>query len=343
MVPAVVGGVLPATIVDVARLAGASTSTVSHVINGTRYVSDEKRNRVLAAIEMTGYRQDSVARALRRSRTDSVGLIVSSVSQSVFGDMIRGVEHQAVEAGYTLLLANSAEDGARESAALKALVARKVDGLIVAPAARAAWREVDELCRAGTPVVVMDRASKARTDMVGVENVGPMKTLTEHMIAHGHERIALATGDMKVSTIAERTKGFLQAISEAGIAVPDRYLLTGSGLAEEVSGQVGRLLQSAQAPTAILSTSTETAIGTLEAARELGLEAPRDLAFATFDGFAHPDLFRPRVTSVTQPAFEIGETAMRLLLDRLSSDPPARSRTVRLAPRITYRESCGCA
>lgn len=331
-----------ATIVDVARLANVSTSTVSHVINGTRYVSDEKRNQVLAAVEMTGYRQDSVARALRRARTDSIGLIVSSVSQTVFGEMIRGVEQEAVQAGYTLLLANSAEDGARESASLHALVARKVDGLIVAPAARSPWREIDALGQTGIPVVIMDRASKARTDMVGVENTDPMRQLTTHVIAHGHTKIALATGDMKVSTITERARGFTQAMAAAGLDVPEEYVLTGSGLSEDVRRQVSALLESPSAPTAIIATSTESAIGTLEAIDAKGLLIPGDIAFATFDGFAHPDLFRPRITTITQPAFEIGASAMRLLLDRLSTTPPTRSRILRLSPEILYRESCGC-
>jgi LacI family transcriptional regulator len=331
-----------ATIVDVARLAGVSTSTVSHVVNGTRPVGEDTAQRVLAAIQKTGYRQDTLARSLRRSRTDSVGLVVSNVAQPAFAEMVRGVEHEAAAAGYTLLLANSGEDRERERTSLAALTARRVDGLIIAPAAHSSARDLQEIRRAGTPVVLMDRTSNLRTDMVGVENVLPMRDLVLHLLDHGHTRVALAAGDLAVSTIAERHQGYLDALAEAKIKVNDAYILTGSGLSEESRADVRRLLDLRHPPTAVVATSTETAAGVLEAASDLGLSTPRDFAFGTFDGFAHSDLFEPRITTVTQPAYDIGVTAMQLLLRRLSGGAVTRNKTVRLKPDIAYRDSCGC-
>jgi LacI family transcriptional regulator len=330
-----------ATIIDVARRAGVSTSTVSHVVNGTRPVRDETRKRVEEAIAGTGYQQDSVARALRRARTDSIGLVVSNVAEPVFGNMVRGAEQAAGAAGFTVLLANSGEDAAGEERSLAALTARRVDGLIIAPAARSAWRRLEEVRAAGIPIVLMDRSSKLRTDMVGVENQAPMRDLVLHLVEHGHRRIALAGGDLGVSTIAERHKGYYDAMAQAGIPVRDDHVLTGSGLSEQTRTDVRRLFSAGRRPTAIVATSTETAIGTLEAADDLGLSVPDDFAFATFDGFPHADLFRPRLTTVTSPAFEIGETAVQLLLRRLS-DGVRRSKTVRLKPVTSYRDSCGC-
>lgn len=330
------------TIVDVARRAGVSTSTVSHVVNGTRPVRDDTRKRVEEAIEGTGYQQDSVARALRRARTDSIGLIVSNVAEPVFGNMVRGAEQAAGAAGFTVLLANSGEDATGEQRSLAALTARRVDGLIIAPAARSAWRRLEEVRAAGVPIVLMDRASRLRTDMVGVENFEPMRDLVMHLVGHGHRRIALASGDVGVSTIAERHKGYLHAMKQAGIAVREEYILTGTGLSEQTRTDVRGLLSSGRRPTAIVASSTETAVGTLEAADDLGLSVPDDLAFATFDGFPQADLFRPRLTTVTSPAFEIGETAVQLLMRRLSGEPVRRSRTIRLKPLTSYRDSCGC-
>lgn len=332
-----------ATIVDVARLAGVSTSTVSHVVNGTRPVGDETASRVLAAIETTGYRQDTLARSLRRSRTDSVGLVVSNVSQPAFAEMVRGVEQHATEAGYTLLLANSGEDRNRERKSLAALTARRVDGLIIAPAAGSSWRELQQIRKAGTPVVLMDRTSNLAADMVGVENTAPMRDLVLHLVAHGHRRIALAAGDLAVSTIAERHQGYLDALDEAKIKPVSQYVLTGTGLSEDSREDVRRLFDLRRPPTAVVATSTETAAGVLEAANDLGLATPRDFAFATFDGFAHADLFQPRITTITQPGFDIGVTAMQLLLDRLNGSAGGRSKTVLLKPDIAYRDSCGCA
>jgi len=331
------------TIVDVARLAGVSTSTVSHVLNGTRPVREPTRQRIEDAIKQTGYQLDSVARALRRARTDSIGLVVSNVAQPVFGEMARGVEEVATSAEHTVLLSNSGEDAERESMLLATLTARRVDGLIVAPVAHSSSRQLETIRRAGTPIVIMDREARVRTDMVGVENTAPMRDLVLHLVEHGHKRIALAGGDLAVSTIAERHAGYRDAMTEARIKINPAYVLTGSGLSEQTRSDVRTLLESRRPPSAIVSVSTETATGVLEAVDDLGLSTPRDFAFATFDGFPHADLFRPRLTTITQPAFEIGVTAMQLLLRRLSGDPVTRSKRVRLKPETTYRESCGCA
>jgi len=331
-----------ATIVDVARLAGVSTSTVSHVVNATRPVSDATRRKVVAAIQKTGYRQDSVARALRTARTDSVGLVVSDVAQPVFAEMVRGIAQEATAAGFTLLLANSNEDPEVEARSLQVLTARKVDGLIVAPVGGSDRAGLDAIAAGGTPTVIMDRLGRGGTDQVGVENTRPMRDLVQHLIDHGHRRIALAAGDLSVATVAERRQGYLEALARADIGVDERYVLTGSGLAEETRGKVGQLLGRPDPPTAFVAASTESAIGVLEAAQDAGLQPPRDFAFATFDGFPHADLFRPRITTVTQPAFDIGGTAMQLLLDRLAGRGSARPKTIRLEPETTYRESCGC-
>lgn len=332
-----------ATIVDVARIAGVSTSTVSHVVNATRPVNEDTRLKVVDAIRATGYRQDTLARALRRSRTDSVGIVVSDVAQPVFAEMVRGVEQQAALGGYTLLLANSSEDPASEARALTTLAAKQVDGIIVAPVARSVRKNIEAIRAAGTPVVLMDRLSNVRADYVGVENRAPMRDLVMHLIvAHGHRRVAFAGGNLAVSTVAERCQGYLDALRDAAIDPDPRYTLTGSGLAHDTRGQVRGLLGGRRPPAAIVSASTESAIGVLEAANDLGLTMPTDLAFATFDGFAHPDMFQPRLTTITQPAHEIGEQAMRLLSGRLGSDSSSPPRIVRIAPTITYRDSCGC-
>jgi len=330
------------TIVDIARLAGVSTSTVSHVINATRPVRDETRQRVEEAIRETGYRRDSVARALRRSRTDSIGLILSDVTQPAFAEMIRGVEEEASAAGLTLLLANSGEDPELEARALQVLAERKVDGLIIAPVARSRRAGLVALQQEGTPLVLLDRLGGISADQVGVENLTPMRDLVLHLVGHGHRRIALAAGDIAVSTVAERRQGYLDALAEAGLSVDPGLVLTGSGLAADTRALALDLFQREERPTAVVAVSTQAAIGVLEAAHQLGLETPRDFAFAAFDGFPNPDLFRPRITTVTQPAYEIGSTAMQLLLGRIEAGPTASYRSIRLGPEITYRESCGC-
>lgn len=331
-----------ATLVDVARMAGVSVSTVSHVVNGTRPVNDATRQRVEEAIAAVDYRQDTVARALRRSRTDSVGLVVSDVSQPVFGEMVRGFEQEATAAGLTVLLANSGENAAHESRAVRTLTDRRVDGLVVAPVAHSLLAELEAISQRGTPVVVMDRLGSTNIDQVGVYNTEPTMDLVLHMVEHGHRRIGLVAGDLSVATMFERHLGYQKALSEAGIDYDPALVVTGSGMAEQTSLDMRDLLASAGRPTAVVAASTETAAGALRAAYALGMQCPTDFAFASFDGFAYPDLFRPTLTAVTQPARQVGATALKLLLSRLNGPDPGPFVTVRLHPSVDYRQSCGC-
>lgn len=318
-------------------------STVSHVVNGTRSVADATRERVLTAIEETGYRQNVLARSMRRARTDSVGLVVSDAGQPVFAEMIRGVEREAAAAGHTLLLANSDEDSAHEVRSLRALMARKVDGLIVAPAAHSSNVEVESVRAQGTPVVVMDRISSEFTgDQVGVANATPMGELVEHLLGHGYRDIALAAGDLAVATIAERHRGYVDALQAAGIEPEPTRVLIGSGLAGEIRAAATELLRHSP-PEAVVCASTESTVGVMQAAAELGLQIPQDLKLAVFDGFPHGDLFEPRLTTVEQPAAEVGACAMRMLLRRMVGGDSGGGEVVRLTSRVIYRSSCGCS
>ena len=328
-----------ATIVDVARLAGVSVSTVSHVVNGTRPVSDAKRALVEDAISQTGFVLHASARSLRRSRTDSVGLVVSDTGQPVFADMVRGVEQEATKHGFTLLLANSAEDPEREGQALTVLRERRVDGLILARAAGSDPTDLDGWRSAGVPVVLLDRLDSASVDQVGVDNVAPMQALAAHLIDVGHRRIAYVSGDMRVPTLVERHDGFLAALREAGLAEDPALVLSGAGTADETEKMVTDLLRSADRPMAVLSASTPIAAGVLRAVRGLGLRMPEDVAFVTFDSLPYSDLLTPPITTAVQPAIEIGRQAMRLLIRRLKN-PDARPRAMRLTPEIVHRSSC---
>nr|WP_272491830.1 substrate-binding domain-containing protein [Streptomyces cupreus] len=279
---------------------------------------------------------------MRRSRTDSIGLILTDVSEPAFAAMARGVEREAMDAGLTVLLANSGEDPELEARTLEVLAERRVDGLIVAPVARSHREAITAVIEQGTPVVLIDRLGGVKADQVGVENTAPMRELVLHMVAHGHRRIALAAGDTGVSTIAERRRGYLEALDEAGIPADESLVVTGSGRADDTRERMTGVLRRSQPPSAVVAAGTETAVGVLGAAKGLGLSVPEDFAFATFDGFPHTDLFRPGITAVAQPAHEIGATAMQLLFSRIDGSLTSRPRTIRLEPEITYRESCGC-
>lgn len=323
------------TIVEVARLAGVSTSTVSHVLNGTRNVEPETRKKVTAAIKKTGYRQDAVARAMRRSRTDSIGLVVSDAGEPAFAEMVHGVEHAAAAQGLTLVLANSAEDPEREARAVNTLLARRVDGLIVARCADSSAEVTERLAEDSPPVVLLDRIFEGSLhDQVGADNRESMRRLVEHLRTSGHRRFLLIAGDTRVPTLNERRLGFRDATPDAELG---KQVVVESADMEQVRTAVVAALRS-DPPTCVIASSSPLAVIALECLREAGLDVPSQIAFAAFDGFSHSDLFRPSITTVRQPAFEMGAAAVSLLMERLAA-PKASPRTLRLNQRLELRDS----
>ncbi|BDZ46152.1 LacI family DNA-binding transcriptional regulator [Naasia aerilata] len=327
-----------ATMVQVAEMAGVSISTVSHVLNGTRHVEPETKQRVLDAISRTGYRQDALARALRRSRTDSIGLVVPDAGEPAFAEMVHGVEHAAANLGLTLILANSAENPEREERATHALLDRRVDGLILGRAAVSTPGLLQLLEEEKTPIVLLDRVfPDLPFDQVGADNREPMERLVAHLIAAGHRRFALMAGDIRVPTLRERGEGFGNAIRAAGLDPADQIVLSGTD-DDELKDRLLDAFRAPARPTAVIAGSTPLAVSALRTARTAGLTIPGEVAFAAFDGFNHSDLFEPQITTVRQPAFDVGVAAVRLLADRLH-DGDARPRTVRLQQSIEFRAS----
>lgn len=231
--------------------------------------------------------------------------------------------------------------------ALRALAARRVDGLVVAPVGRSTHDEVQAIRQHGTPVVILDRIGHhARGDRVGVENSEPMRDLVLHLVEHGCRRIALASGDTAVPTIAERADGYRKGLRLSGIEYDKGLEVEGPGLASDTRTAALDLLRAPDRPDAIACVSTETCVGVLEAARDLGLSIPKDFRLVSFDEFPHADLFEPQITAVRQPAFELGATAMRLLQRRIDglnhAEEEEEDQVIRLAPKIVHRTSCGC-
>lgn len=326
-----------ATMVDVARIAQVSISTVSHVLNGTRNVEADTRQRVLAAIETTGYRQDTLARAMRRSRTDSIGLVVSDAGEPAFAGMVHGVEEAAAERGLTLLLANSAENAEREQRAVRTLLERRVDGVILARAANSNAALLDSLENEKAPVILLDRLYRDLPfDQVGADNRDSMRRLIGHLTAQGHRRFAVVAGDTRVPALTERLDGFHDGLRDAGLEPDGQVILVGTDT-EALRAELASRLADPEL-TAVVACSTPLAAASLRAIESASRSVPDDTAFATFDGFDHSDLFRPQITTVRQPAYDMGIAAVRLLTERIES-PESSPRTVRLHQTLELRES----
>ncbi|MFH9422573.1 LacI family DNA-binding transcriptional regulator [Streptomyces sp. NPDC017529] len=328
------------TMVDVARQAGVSVATVSHVLNETRPVRPDTRAAVLKAIDELGYTHNTLARSLVTSRTRSIGLAVSAISNPYFTEILQGVEAGALEAGYSLLIADPHDDPAHEQKVVRLLHERRVDGMILAPSAEPAGM-VGYLTRRKVPAVFLDRLVGDAYDQVCAENTAPVRQLVEHLADLGHTRIGLVAGLPGLSTTTERVQGYREGLRARGLPFAPELLAGGNSEAEGAQDATRHLLAACEPPTAIITANNAMTIGTLRALRDLGLDVPRDIALACFDDFSWADLFAPRLTAISQPSKEIGAAAVRLLLERLE-EPDRPPRTLRLPCTYVHRDSCGC-
>ncbi|MFN3005350.1 LacI family DNA-binding transcriptional regulator [Mycolicibacterium wolinskyi] len=329
------------TMGDVARIAGVSASTVSHVLNGTRKVNTATRLRVEAAIEETGYRRNVVARSLAAGRTHTVGLSISALTNPYFASLVHVVERALSEAGYVLIVGDSHDDVGSEKRVTDSLLDRKVDGMIVAPAAGSERVTIPEITRTGTPLVLIDRGIDIGCDQVGPENFSAARSLTEHLIELGHHRIAVVRGLAGISSTTERFDGYRTALADHGIAVDAALVLDGESNTDVAEREVSSLMSSANRPTALVSLNNAMTIGSLKAIRALGLSIPSDLAFVCYDDFEWSNLFEPRLSAAAQDVETIGAMAVELLLRRIRGEEFAPQQ-IRIPTTFHHRNSCGC-
>ncbi|WP_225831479.1 LacI family DNA-binding transcriptional regulator [Streptomyces sp. NK08204] len=337
------------TMADVARSAGVSVATVSHVLNGTRPVLPHTRQAVLDAVDALGYTPNGLARALVTSRTRSIGLAVSVIGNPYFTEIVHGVEAAALEAGYSLLIADPHDDPEHERKVVRLLHERRVDGMIVAPSA-SAHHLVSYLHRHAVPTVFLDRVvtetdapvhGAPRFDQVCAESAEPTARLVTHLAGLGHRRIGLVAGMPGLSTTSERIAGYRQGLAAAGLAYDDGLLVSGNSGSAGAERATAALLALPNVPTALVTANNAMTIGALRALRRQHLSVPDDIALCCFDDFPWADLFSPRLTAIAQPSREIGTQAVRILLDRLA-EPDRAARTLRLPCAFVHRTSCGC-
>lgn len=329
----------PASIHDVAQRAGVSAATVSHVLNASRFVSDETRQRVLSAVQDLGYIPSAIARGLRSRRTRTIGLIVSDVENPYFTEVARAVERRAADAGYTVVLGNTDEDPARERAIVQVMLSQRVDGIVLAPAAGdhdlAHLRTAQER---QVPVVLVNRRLEgiAATTVTADADTGSYE-LTRHAIAQGHRRIAAVRGRLDTSTTQDRLRGYRRALEEAGIDDDPALVVMGgskTGAAYEATAQ---LLEVSPRPTCIYAFNNLMTEGVLLALKDLDVACPEEMSLVGFDDFRSARAITPPLTVVAQPTHEIGRVATELLLRRLDGEDVE---DVVLPTRLVIRGSC---
>ncbi|WP_158607730.1 LacI family DNA-binding transcriptional regulator [Flexivirga caeni] len=324
---------------EVAEHAGVSTSTVSHVLNGTRFVSPATQAAVLAAAEELGYELPETVEIAPSRRT--LGIAISSYSNPYMAELIQGVEQEAIRAGFALFLCDSHDNPKQESEAVRTLLTHHVDAIVLAPTSQ--WEEtaLPLLHKGGRPYVLIDRLSASPCDQVVCDSASATATLIEHLIGHGHHRIGMVSGLPGLSTSQERLRGYQRALVDAGLAVDEHLVRCGHSSASGGRAAVHSLLRNEPRPTAIFSANNAMTVGALQAFDELGIRVGDDVALVGFDDFEWASAVRPALTTVAQPFHAMGARAVQLLLHRLEN-PMAAHRVVRLPTEIQYRDSCGC-
>lgn len=328
------------TIREVAGRARVSPTTVSHVINATRFVSDEIRTRVLEVMEELGYRPNAVARSLRRGRTHTLGLILPDSANPYFAELGRGIEAAAFERDRSVILCNTEGEERRERVYLDLLAKRQVDGLLYVPAGDHA-DVLRGLLREPLPAVLVDRdLPDVPVDAVLSDKRGGAYLATRHLIALGHSRIGCIGGPPTLAVSAQRVQGYRDAMAEAGRSPDERLVRRGDYHPQSGWAAARSLFELPDPPTAIFAGNDLMAIGVLRAAAEAGRRVPGDLAVVGFDDIELAAYTTPPLTTVTQCAAEVGRAAVELLLERIASParPPVR-RT--LETRLVVRASCG--
>jgi len=332
-----------ATIQDVAKAAGVSTATVSHVINNSRYVRPETRQRVLEAIDKLRYRRDGVARSLRRSSTGTIGLMISDISNPFFSDLVRGVEDAVYGAnkGYNLVLCNTDEDPSKERLYLDVMLEKRIDGLIMAPVGGNRGT-LAGLIDDGFPVVFVDRdLPDLLADSVMVDNRKAAFELIGHLNGLGHRKIALMHAELTADSIEERLTGYRLALETAGIAVdPGLLFHSGSSIADARAAALA-FIDSGKDVSAVFCTNNFMTLGFLQAMNDRGMKCPDDLAVVGFDDFPWASAFHPQLTVVAQPAAAIGKEGVSLMLARLAAEAPVEPVRRVLKAQLVVRESCG--
>lgn len=307
-----------------------------------RSVAAELRERVEASIRALDYHPNHIARSLKSKQTKTLGMVISDITNPFFPLVVRGAEDAASEQGYSLITFNTDDRVDRERQVLSLLRSRRVDGLLLVVAPNVGdSSHIDAVIDDGIPIVCLDRIpnSPKSLDSVSVDNVKGAQMCVQHLIMRGHTRIAVITGSLALKNARERLRGYERAMADSGLEI-DRSLIAEGDFREESGLRLGKdLLLRHKRPTALFVSNGMMTLGVLEALEEMGLSCPDDIALATFDDLPVANVFRPHLTAVVQPCYQIGYQGAGLLLQRIRGELPKKSVDIRLEPDLKIRES----
>jgi DNA-binding LacI/PurR family transcriptional regulator len=333
------------TIKDIAKALGLSTSTVSRALRDSYEISAETKKLVLDYAEKNNYHPNPIALSLKERRSMSIGVIVCEIANSFFSQVINGIESIAYNNGYNVIIAQSRESFDREMMNLQYLTSRSIDGLIISISTETKdFSYFKELHQKGLPIVFFDRiVSEIDTHKVIADNYKGAYDATRHLINCGYRNIAAISNPELLSITKERLAGYKAALGDHGIEVNDaliKYCQHGGMIVSEVEEVVKELFELKQKPEAIFATADKLTTGCLRILRAKGLKVPYDMGLIGFSNTDLTELLDPPLSIIKQPAFEMGEVTMTLLLQLLESKRPVTDFETRvLSTELLLRNS----
>ncbi len=325
------------TLADVAATAGVSLMTVSRVVNDRPGVGADTRRRVRQAIESLGYRPNIVARGLKAASSRSIGLMVPDVTNPYFPEIVRGAEDVAIQHGYTLLLTNIIEDTQRETLALQTFEDHMVDG-VIACSPRLDNDELYPLLRRQRAAVLVNRRTDPKiAGSVRIDHELGARLLLRHLHQIGCQRPGFLTGPEHSHAGRERLLGIDREALELGIEVPDSQVVPCAPTVEGGAAAAAELLARASATDALMCFNDLVAAGAMQALAALGLRVPEDIAVVGYDDIVFARMFRPALTTIRAPTYELGQQAANMLLDRMQGR--GHGIDIVLQPELIVRDS----
>lgn len=328
-----------ATIKDVAKMAGVSTTTVSHVINKTRFVAENTQKRVWAAIEELHYAPSAVARSLKSNTTRTIGLMVSDANAPFFTEIISGVENYCYRNGYTVILCSTEGNPQKQRDYLRMLAEKRVDGLIVM------CSELDEDLQenlekhSDIPKVVMDWSGVGIDSDKITDNTRDGSYLaTKYLIDMGHKKIGCITGPLNRYTCQDRLQGFYEAISDAGLTINQDWIIEGDFEFQSGSIAAEHFIQMKDRPTALYVFNDIMSFSAISKFVESDIRVPEDMSVIGYDNIEFSAYFSPPLTTIHQPKRRLGKTAVELLFERMK-DKDHEPQTFTMNPELIERKS----
>lgn len=333
-----------ATIKDIAKALNLSTSTVSRALRGSYEISPETKKMVLEYAEQINYRPNPIALSLKERKSRSIGVVVSEIANNFFSQAINGIESIAYNRGYHVIISQSHESQEREMVNVQHLASRAVDGLLVSLSSETTdLSHLKHLHDKGLPIVFFDRVTnEIETHKVIANNTLGALHATEHLIFNGFKRIAHITNSPYLSITRERLEGYKQALAKHNIEYNEhlvKYCNHGGMIAGEVEDAFGKLFSAKQKPDAIFTAGDRITTACLSHLRH-AKKKYTDVAITGFTNTNLADLFSPSLTTIRQPAFEIGQVATELLIQMIESKRPVTTFETRiLDTELVIRES----